>query len=40
MTINIYGADRPTAQVMELTRRLLENYAGATNVEMTVHQIC
>jgi DNA/RNA-binding domain of Phe-tRNA-synthetase-like protein len=40
MTINIYGADRPTVQVMELTRRLLENYAGATNVEMTVHQIC
>jgi DNA/RNA-binding domain of Phe-tRNA-synthetase-like protein len=36
MTINMYGHERPVEEVMNLTRRLLTEYASAQNIEMTI----
>jgi hypothetical protein len=36
MTINMYGHERSVEEVMNLTRRLLTEYASAQNIEMTI----
>lgn len=38
LTINIYGADLPEAEIMALCRRLLEDYADARNINFSIHQ--
>lgn len=38
LTINIYGDDLPDTEIMELCRRLLEDYARARNITFSIHR--
>lgn len=40
MTINIYRPEMPDDEIIALTRRLLEDYAGAENIVFETVKAC